>query len=128
MLSLHDQNRGPWILLHVALDKGRFNMTERGRYNMGGIKTKKPSHATVPLRTFDHVQLMYSTCYFQEDYISTVQKNFLEVYNLYSQLLKIIKGTVPRDFRLLVFFMNQFPQAPELPLRPLRIRDVYPGS
>jgi hypothetical protein len=32
MLSLHDQNRGPWILLHVALDKGRFNMTVCGRY------------------------------------------------------------------------------------------------
>jgi hypothetical protein len=24
-----------------------------------------------------------------------------------------LKGTVPRDFRLQVFFMNQFPQAPE---------------
>jgi hypothetical protein len=33
MLSLHDQNRGPWILLHVALDKGRFNMTVCGRYS-----------------------------------------------------------------------------------------------
>jgi hypothetical protein len=32
MLSLHDQNRGPWILLHVALDKGRFNTTVCGRY------------------------------------------------------------------------------------------------
>ncbi len=32
MLSLHDQSRGPWILLHVALDKGRFNMTVCGRY------------------------------------------------------------------------------------------------
>jgi hypothetical protein len=32
MLSLHDQNRGPWILLNVALDKGRFNMTVCGRY------------------------------------------------------------------------------------------------
>jgi hypothetical protein len=32
MLSLHDQNRGPWILLHVALDKGRFNMAVCGRY------------------------------------------------------------------------------------------------
>ncbi len=24
----------------------------------------------------------------------------------------VIKGTVPRDFRLLVFFMNQFPPSP----------------
>jgi hypothetical protein len=42
MLSLHDQSRGPWILLHVvsgpwtsivaALDKGRFNMAVCGRY------------------------------------------------------------------------------------------------
>jgi hypothetical protein len=34
MLSLHDQSRGPWILLHVALDKGRFNVTVCGRYIM----------------------------------------------------------------------------------------------
>jgi hypothetical protein len=27
------------------------------------------------------------------------------------------KGTVPRDFRLQVFFMNQFPQAPEYTIR-----------
>jgi hypothetical protein len=32
MLSLHDQSGGPWILLHVALDKGRFNMAVCGRY------------------------------------------------------------------------------------------------
>ncbi len=28
-----------------------------------------------------------------------------------------VKGTVPQDFRLHVFFMNQFPQAPEYPNR-----------
>ena len=43
MLSLHDQSRGPWILLHVvsgpwtsivaALDKGRFNMAVCRRYS-----------------------------------------------------------------------------------------------
>ncbi len=27
------------------------------------------------------------------------------------------KGTVPRDYRLQVFFMNQFPQAPEYTIR-----------
>jgi hypothetical protein len=27
-----------------------------------------------------------------------------------------VKGIVPRDFRLQVFFMNQFPQAPEYPM------------
>ncbi len=33
------------------------------------------------------------------------------------QRLEKLKGTVPRDFRLQVFFMNQFPQAPEYPIR-----------
>ncbi len=28
-----------------------------------------------------------------------------------------VKGTMPQDFRLLVLFMIQFPQAPEYPIR-----------
>ncbi len=31
--------------------------------------------------------------------------------------VKLVKGTVPRDFRLQVFFMYQFPQAPEYTIR-----------
>ncbi len=48
MLSLHDQSRGPWILLHVvcgpwtffvaALDKGRFNMAVCRRYKLLEIR------------------------------------------------------------------------------------------
>ena len=30
---------------------------------------------------------------------------------------RIFKGTVSRDFSLLVFFINQFPPAPEYPIR-----------
>jgi hypothetical protein len=28
------------------------------------------------------------------------------------EVVRTVKGTVPRDFRLLVFFMNQFPPRP----------------
>jgi hypothetical protein len=33
------------------------------------------------------------------------------------KLIVCFKGTVSRDFRLLVFFMNQFPQVPEYTIR-----------
>jgi hypothetical protein len=51
MLSLHDQSRGPWILLHIvsgpwtffvaALDKGRFNMAVCRRYSFELMKRIK---------------------------------------------------------------------------------------
>ncbi len=33
------------------------------------------------------------------------------------RIVFVFKGLVPRDFRLQVFFMNQFPQAPDYPVR-----------
>jgi hypothetical protein len=41
---------------------------------------------------------------------------------LYASVFRIflknyVKGTVPRDFRLLVFFMNQFPPSPEYTIK-----------
>jgi hypothetical protein len=34
---------------------------------------------------------------------------------------RVFKGTVSREFRLLVFFMNQFPPTPEYNIRPFQI-------
>jgi hypothetical protein len=38
------------------------------------------------------------------------------------------KGTVSRDFLLLVFFMNQFPPSPSIPLGPFRIFSKIRGD
>jgi hypothetical protein len=38
-------------------------------------------------------------------------------HQVQSPKILLIKGTVPRDFRLLFFFMNQFPQAPEYKIK-----------
>ncbi len=46
----------------------------------------------------------------------TKKKYFFAFFNrncFYIILFILFTGTVSRDFRLLVFFMNQFPQAPE---------------
>jgi hypothetical protein len=45
------------------------------------------------------------------------QLHINEKYSRQYNMQKHIKGTVPRKFRLLVFFMNQFPQAPENTIR-----------
>ncbi len=42
-------------------------------------------------------------------------------HQVQSPKIPLIKGTVPRDFRLLVFFMNQFPQAPEYNIKAISI-------
>ncbi len=39
-----------------------------------------------------------------------------------------LKGTVSRDFLLLVFFMNQFPQPQSIPFRPFRIFSKIRGD
>ncbi len=54
-------------------------------------------------------------------------RNFLSVLStrvhsfLSSSAYAQFKGTVPRDFRLLVFFINQFLLAPSIPLGPFRL-------
>jgi hypothetical protein len=42
------------------------------------------------------------------------QQNISEDIGSYSQSKALIKGTVSRDFFLLVFFMNQFPPSPRV--------------
>jgi hypothetical protein len=38
-------------------------------------------------------------------------------HNFFSPTIMRLKGTVSRDFRLLVFFMNQFPPSPLYTIR-----------
>ncbi len=49
--------------------------------------------------------------------------------NLATNISHRIKGTVPRDFRPLVFFMNQFPPKPlSIPLGPFRFFSKIRGD
>ncbi len=41
---------------------------------------------------------------------------------------RFFKGTVSRDFLLLVLYMNQFPSSPIIPLRPFRIFSKIRGD
>jgi hypothetical protein len=40
------------------------------------------------------------------------KKTFSKALTPFQSEEKVLKGTVSRDFRLLVFFMNQFPPSP----------------
>jgi hypothetical protein len=57
----------------------------------------------------------------------------LKMYSFFAFAFKVckkcFKGTVPRDFRLLVFFMNPFPPSPlSIPLGPFQIFSKIRGD
>ncbi len=111
---------------------------------MGPIKVRFPS--VLPLAKFRHtevrvftnvnsfIQLWLTSTQFGESkqnccktfiYLLTTCSFIDIVINKVSKLRSIteLKGTVPRDFRLHVFLMNQFPPSPwvRIPLEPFRI-------